>query len=291
MRRRVFVALAPTLLSASAFAEPATPVTASAPASSAPAATPELHNLQAPEDASRRYSAYTLPTGTWGIDIGALGIGGGDTFAKLGVAYGFGAGVEAGINVAHAGVGLFNIAGGWHFIDTRYFDLGAHLSVWYGHGDWFWILGEAAQKLVSNIDVLSVPVELTASMPVARSLQLDLSVGYRYAEIFGSVGNEDTIYIDSQFGLRQFAARPGTRWFFWDNTALEVHALLPFYSAIPVENGEEKVPFSDTWSLEMALRSRFKPGVFGNIRLQYGEVAKAVYGARIYPAFELEFRL
>ena len=41
----------------------------------------------------------------------------------------------------------------------------------------------------------------------------------------------------------------------------------------------------------LAYRAFFVPGVFGNIRLQYGEVSRAVYGAPLYPAFELEFRL
>jgi hypothetical protein len=289
----VFVAFASSLaVAAPAQAEPAASGAPTAPRPGAPPATEaDTHNLQNPKDASTRYSAYSLPGGTWGIDVGALGIGGGDSFAKLGVGYGIGAGVEVGLNLAHAGVGLLNVTSRWHFVDTRYFDLGVRASFWYGHGDWFWILGDAAKKLVSGIDIVSIPVEITASTPIARFLQIDLGAGYRYAEIFGGVGNEDSIYVESQFGMRQAALRPGTRWFFWDNTALELHATLPFYSAVPRDGGEEKVPFSDTWSLETGLRSRFKPGVFGNIRLQYGEVAKAVYGARFYPAFELEFRL
>jgi hypothetical protein len=286
------LALAPHLLwvSPTPAAEPAAP--SAAPVSSAPPAPEPTHHLQSPEEASTRYSAYTLPGGTVGIDVGALGIGGGDSLAKLGVAYGFGAGVEVGLNVAHASFGLFNVTGRWHFIDTRHFDLGVRLGATYGHGEWFWVLGDVARKLVSNIDVVAIPVELTASMPVARFLQVDLGAGYRYAELFGTLGNEDKFfYIESELGLRQFGVRPGTRWFFWDNTALEVHALLPAYSAVPREDGEVKVPFSDTWSIEFGLRSRFVPGVFGNIRLQYGQVAKTVYGARLYPAFELEFRL
>ena len=60
----------------------------------------------------------------------------------------------------------------------------------------------------------------------------------------------------------------------WDNAALEIHALLPAHSAIPREDGEVTVPFEDTWSIELGLRSRFAPGVFGNIRLQYGHGRK-----------------
>ena len=260
--------------------------------SSAPPAPTATHPLQSPEEASTRGSAYSLPGGTWGFDVGALGIGGGDSLAKLGVAYGFGAGVELGVNLAHASFGLFNATGRWHFVDTRYFDLGLRVGATYGHGEWFWVLGEVARRIVSDMDVIAFPVELTASAPVARFLQLDLGVGYRYAELFGTLGNEDSFfYRESQIGLRQFGVRPGTRWFFFDNTALEVHALLPVYSTVPLADREVEVPLSDTWSIEFGLRSRFMPGVFGTIRLNYGEVTDAVYGAKLYPAFELEFRL
>jgi hypothetical protein len=290
--KRALLALAPCVLWASSApaAEPAPPH--AAPVSSAVPAPEASQHLQDPEEASMRYSAYSLPANTWGFDVGALGIGSGDSLAKLGAAYGFGAGVAVGLNLAHASFGMFNVEGRWHFIDTRHFDLGVRLGFTYGHGEWFWVLGDVARRLLSNIDVVAVPIELTASAPVARFLQLDLGVGYRYAELFGSLGNEDKFFfIESEIGLRQFGIRPGTRWFFWDNTALEIHVLLPAYSAIPREDGELKVPFKDTWSIEFGLRSRFVPGVFGNIRLQYGQVAKTVYGARLYPAFELEFRL
>jgi hypothetical protein len=293
-RERALLAIAPYVLwvSPTLAAEPAAPPPLAAPASSAPPAPEPTHHLQSPEEASRRVSAYSLPGNTWAIDVGALGIGSGDSLAKLGFAYGFGAGVEAGLNLAHASFGLFNVEGRWHFIDTRFFDLGFRVSATYGHGEWFWVLGDVARKLLSNVDVIAFPVELTASMPVARFLQFDLGIGYRYAELFGTFGDENKFfYVESQLGLRQFGVRPGTRFFFLDNTALEVHALLPAYSALPLEDREVKVPFSDTWSIEFGLRSRFMPGVFGNIRLQYGQVAKTVYGARLYPAFELEFRL
>ena len=269
------------------------PALAAEPAAAPTAAPSSPPHLGSPEEASTRNSAYSLPPSTWGIEVGALGIGGGDSLAKLGVAYGFGAGVELGLNLAHASFGIFNLTGRWHFVDTRHFDLGLRVSGTYGHGEWFWVLGDVARKLVSNLDVIAIPVELTASAPVARFLQLDLGVGYRYAELFGTLGNEDNrfFYVESAIGLRQFGFRPGTRLFFWDNTALEIHALLPAYSAIPLEDREVKVPFSDAWSLEFGLRSRFVPGVFGNIRLQYGAVPRVVYGAALYPAFELEFRL
>ncbi len=75
------------------------------------------------------------------------------------------------------------------------------------------------------------------------------------------------------------------------NTALEVSAKLPLTSTVPLKNHAVDVPFSDAWSGETGLRSRLAPGFFGNIRLHYSKVARAVYGTRLYPSFELELRL
>lgn len=287
-------------------AVPALAADPSAAASAAPgapttvAAAPAAGDLQSPEQRDTRHSAYTLPTGMWGLDVGALGIGGGDVFARLGVAYGIGHGLQAEINLAHTGVGLLNLASHWHFLDTRYFDLGAGVGLWYGHGEWFWIAQGAAKDLVSKLDVLNVPVEVTASMPVLRMLQLNLSLEYTYAEVFGTFERgERSLLQDANFGVRQFTISPGAHLFIWHNTSLELSASLPVYSGVPVsvsgENNDRveyhKAPFSETWSAEAALRSRLRPGVFGNMRLHYGEIARSLYDAVIYPSFELEIRL
>jgi len=254
--------------------------------------TPAPADLQSPEQRSLRYSAYTLPTGKWAFNLGALGIGGGDAFATLGAAYGIGYGLQADVNLAHASVGLLNIGTAWHFLDTRYFDLGARVGFWYGRGKWFWIARGLAKEAVSKIDILSIPIELTASAPLTRWLELDLGATYAYGHVYGSVGSEDNAFLEAQLGAYQLAFRPGTRFFFTDNVALELFAKLPAFTTIPLERAKDvKVPFKDTWSLEGGLRSRFAEGFFGNVRLHYGAVADVLYGARLYPSFELELRL
>jgi len=264
----------------------------------ATAASPPPPDLRSPEQRDTRHSAYSLPHSTWALNVGALGIGGGDVFAKLGVAYGVGGGVQLELNLAHVGVGLMNFAAQWHFVDTRYFDLGAGLGFWYGHGDWFWIARGVTRDVVSKLDVIRVPVGLTASAPLLRWLQLDLSVEYTYGQIFGEFGDEGSIFHDAQIGARQLTFRPGVRWFISPRTSLELSAHLPAYTSLPIElagdAGEthyRKVPFSDSWSIEAALRSSLTSNVFGNLRLHYGNVADALYGASLYPSFELEIRL
>ena len=247
-------------------------------------------DLQSPEQVNTRYSAYSLPARQWSIKTGALGVGDGDVFAQLAVTYGLGARVQLNANLAHIGVGLMNLSAGWHFIDTRYFDLGARVGVWYGHGKWFWIANSVATKLVSKIDVIKIPLELTASSTPTRWLELDFGVQYTYATLFGASVSEGSIFADSELGTEQFFVRPGVRLFITDNTALEVFAKLPVYSALHTDSGRSKVPFERVWAFEGGLRSRLVRGLFGNIRLQYAAISDVLYGARLYPAFDIEFR-
>ncbi|HYQ46628.1 MAG TPA: hypothetical protein VER11_31885 [Polyangiaceae bacterium] len=247
-------------------------------------------DLQSAEQVSTRFSAYTLPTHQWSIAAGALGVGDGDVFALLSVGYGLGARVQLNVNLAHAGVGLLNIGVGWHFIDTRYFDLGIKSGFWYGHGEWFWIADPLAKKILAKIDVVKVPVELTASSMPTRWLELDLALQYNWAKLFGASSDEESLFTKSQIGMVQFFLRPGMRFFISDNTALELFAKLPFYTAVPIGERNPTVPFKDTWWLEGGLRSRLARGLYGNIRLNYASISDVLYGARLYPAFEVEVR-
>ena len=102
--------------------------------------------------------------------------------------------------------------------------------------------------------------------------------------------------------MRQLLVRPGVRVFLSDSTELDLSTNLPPYTALPFERESarrdserverfEEVPFSRAWSVELGLRSRFSTQVFGALRLHYGDVARGLYGARLYPSFDVEFRL
>jgi hypothetical protein len=297
------------LLSAPALAaDPVPPIADSAAPPVADSVSPSVadsagqEDLQRPQQRDTRNSAYTLPAGMWAFNAGALGVGGGDIYAKLGVARGLGAGIQLEMNLAHVSFGLLNIRARWHFIDTRYFNLGASLGFWYGHGDWFWLYRGLAQDLVSKIDVIRVPVTLDASTSVASWLAFDLGLEYTYADVFGTLDLRGSAYRDVYIGARQFVVRPGVRFFLSNTTSVAFSADLPAYTAVPVgveggngQDGKEHtfdpVPFSKVWSFEAGLRSRFQPGMFGNLRLHYSEVARILYGAVFYPSFELEVRL
>ena len=51
------------------------------------------------------------------------------------------------------------------------------------------------------------------------------------------------------------------------------------------------MPFESTWKLEFGVRSRLTTGLYATMRLHYGQIANRLYGAKIYPSFDVEWRL
>jgi hypothetical protein len=277
-------------------ADPA-PAAAAAPAAPAPAPTAapaappaSAGTLQSPDQLSTRNSAYSVPQGTWAFDAGALGIGGGDVIAALGATYGIGAGFQASVNLAHVSVGLFNASVHWQFIDTRYFALGGGPGIWFGHGSWIWFAQGVTKEILSKLDLVNVPIELTASSLPTTWLELDLTLQYTYSKLLGADSVDRAFFSDAQLDLNQFFVRPGARFFISDNTAFEFFAKLPAYSGVSGDRVDATVPFSKTWTLEAGLRSRLARGLFVSMRTHYAAVADVLYGARLYPSFAIEFR-
>jgi hypothetical protein len=279
---------------------------APAPAAAKPGAAKPADALSSPAQVSTRGSAYSLPARTWSFDLGVLGVSSGDAYARLGIGYGIGAGIQVDLNLAHWAVGLFNLNARWQFLDTRYVDLGLGVGFIYGNGDWFWLA--TAEKLASAIDVMALPFSLNASVQAQRWLQFDLGLQYSYAEVWGEIGEKDSLYAEAQLGVRQFLVRPGVRFYISNATSVDFMATLPAHTAAPVEGdvetrlpgilfggtrtaGYSKLPFSETWKLELGVRSRLATGLFGTMRLHYGQIASRLYGAKIYPSFDVEWRL
>lgn len=263
-------------------------------------------DLRSPAQRSTRYSAYSLPKGTWSIEVGALGMGD-ELYGLFGGNYGLGKGFQIGLNLVHYATGLFNINARWNFLDLEHLGLGVALGLDYGHGAWVWVLQPAAQELVKDTDLFALPVSLTASMPLLRWLQIDLPIEYQHAAIFGTLGEGGSFYAEAQIGARQVRFRPGARFFISQDTAFEFGAMLPAYTRVPFEgeisaelanqgferagSGEASVSFSETWNIEFGLRSSIRPWLFCAFRLDYGPRADVLYGAFVYPSFSLEFRL
>jgi hypothetical protein len=147
-----------------------------------------------------------------------------------------------------------------------------------------------------------VPLVLASSMPVSKRLQFDFDVQYTYADIFGSVTESGERLREAPFGLRQFNVRPGVRIFLTDSTEFDLSSSLPFYSARtylkPAGDANDSdaaefktIPFSETWTAELGLRSRLSRALFGSVRFHYSKIARGLYGAAFFPSFDLDLRL
>jgi hypothetical protein len=253
-----------------------------------------------------RFSAYVLAPYVWSLDVGFLGINGDEIYGRLGTAVGLKHGFQIDANIGHWIAGLFGVNAKWAFYESQYIGLAAEIGFVYAHGGWLWLLDDLGQEVLKDSDLIGFPFGLTLSVPCTRWLEFGLPLQYQYSQVYGSVGTGATFYADTQFGGRQLIARPTLRVFMTDWTAFELTARLPLYNRVPYEvdssldvgkgfsnvrDGYAKVPFSDGWALEFGLRSQLRRWLFVTTRLHVGQIAKAVYGASVYPSFNLEFRL
>lgn len=260
----------------------------------------------APEERTRTNTAYTLAPSQLGFEVGALGQGGGDVYARIGVAYGFGYGVEVSANLAHAAAGIVNLNGKWNFIDEKMFGLAAGVGVTWAHGDWLWVLPADQRTLVSTLDVVAVPLTLTASAPVLTWLQLDLELSYLHAEVFGNANSENALF-DADIGARRVGISPIARFYVLDALELYASVWISPYTALPgavtaraqlapdvyaggQTGGYIELDPGDTYRLAFGARSAITRTSFVSFVLNYGKASERLYGSSFFPAFNVELR-
>ncbi|HEX6239813.1 MAG TPA: hypothetical protein VFZ61_02920, partial [Polyangiales bacterium] len=255
---------------------------------------------------SIRYSAYVLPRKVASIDLGFLGISGDEIYGRLGTSIGLGHGLQLDANIGHWVAGLFGVDVKWAFFENEHIAVSAYAGFLYAHGGWLWLLDELGQTVLSDSDLFGMPIGMTVSAPCTRWLQFDLTLAYQYSKVFGSISPGGSFYAETQYGARQVLIWPTARVFITAQTAFEFTARLPLYNRVPYEvdstlevgkgygnlkDGYASVDFSQGWALEFGVRSQLRRWLFATTRLHVGQIAKTVYGATVYPSFNLEFRV
>lgn len=257
-----------------------------------------------PAQRERRNTAYALPKGMAAAEIGILGTST-DLYGRLGGAYGFGGGVEAGINLLHAGVGILNLQTKWTFLDRKKVGLAFRLGLLWGHGNWMWILSEDQRQVVRGLDLIAIPADLIASFPVVSWLQLDLQAGYQHGEVFGGSGG-DTV-IDARIGIRQVALGASVRSYLADRVQLFFTANLPVWTAVPRDVGAtvraaegvylglrsteyETIPFRKLYTLNFGVNSAMGRRSYITFSMIYRRSDEDIYGFDLHPSLKLEFR-
>lgn len=263
--------------------------------------------LQAPAQRSTRHTAYGLPAGMWGVDLGMLGATEDEVYGRLAVTRGFRHGIQINCNFLYWSTAILHANARWTFLERPRFAVAAELGILYAHGAWVWVLSDFAQALASDVNLVSVPVSLIASVPVNRWVQFDLTAQYRHGEVFGTLREDKPLTVETQLGVRQLFFRLNAHLYLTSATALELGAKLPAYHGVPIatdttldtrsdsygkqRNAYKDVAFSDGWNFEVGVRSRLQPWLYATLRIQYGQASKQVYGLPVFPSFGVEFRL
>jgi hypothetical protein len=164
-------------------------------------------NFRDPKERPRKDTAYTLPHKQFQAGLTLLGQNPYDFVLGADFAAGIGDRWEVGVNLAHAVFGVMNVYGKYNFIDKKWWAMGATLGVTWIHVKSVWAIPEKYRDALGNVDILSIPIEIHSSFPVADWVGLHLSAGYLHSQFFGKI-NEETLFLDGDIGSHQVYLRP-----------------------------------------------------------------------------------
>lgn len=187
--------------------------------------------------ANRRYNesggrinqgtAYVLPGGDLEVSGGLVGLEYTDFGASLDLRYGIADVADVRVNVAHAVAGILSLGIGVNILDTKYFGLGIDASLLFARASAIWALPDAIREPIEDVSLLVVPIQTTASLPVAEWSSVHLSLRYVHGDLFGSVEDDATL-IDAGVGLRIASVAPSIHFYASGWLAVIVGADLPF---------------------------------------------------------------
>lgn len=286
--------------SQSAAAEPP----AATPASPSPPAAAESPRITQKPNLDTRETAYVLERGDSAVGVSLLGVTPQELYGSISFEHGLGAGVQLGVNIAHLGTGVFNVAGKWRFFDQRKLSLALSFAPAYGHGDWIWIA--PAQALMAGVQIGIFPVEVAASSFVLDWLELDFAAGYTDIEVFGNLDG-DSFLLDAQLAQRQFFLRPRVVAHLLERSSVVLGATVPLYTSIPASgeasvelpngvvagassSGRRTLPVGDTYLLSLGIRSMINQHYFVEVQANLGPRVDKIVGTFVAPRVAFEGR-
>lgn len=190
-------------------------------------------NFRDPKERPRESTAYTLTHGEFNIGLGLLGQGAynllinGQFAAGIGGKGGKG---EVGVNLGHAAFGIVSVYGKYNFIDKKWWALSARVGLTWIYPKLVWAIPSQYRDPLGDINVLSIPVEITASFPVADWVGLHLTAGYRASALFGKI-EEETAFLDSDIGSHHVYLRPEITFYLFEKVQLFIGGRLLLWGA------------------------------------------------------------
>lgn len=261
-------------------------------------------DLRDPQNRPRMRTAYTLARNQVGVEVGA-----GETeldefgvHAELG--YGFGKTAEVTVNVAHAALAVPNLRLKYNFIDRERWALAASAGIRWTRPSILYVLDDETQEQLGDTDIVTVPLELVGSFPVARWVTPSLGIGYRHTSLFGRVTQEDEIY-EGALGYRWLHADPHVSFHVIPSVSIFVGMNAPIYTwsrvdAVLVETvapgvragvrtGEwDEVPWNDAVQYYGGVEAKVGP-IFLRGSISHGFLSRALDWP-VVPAFSIGWR-
>jgi hypothetical protein len=187
-------------------------------------------NFHNPKERITSGTAYTLTKGEMQVNVGILTTELQNFGVEAGFSYGFGKHGEVAANLGHAALGILNLRSKYNFIDEKWWALGIQLGLVWIRPSAVWILGEPTRQRYEGLDILSFPLELSSSFPVADWVSLNLTAGYTHTEIFGTIDGQ-VRFFDGSVGMRTVYLEPLVMFYIARQAAVYIGAHLQVWGA------------------------------------------------------------
>jgi hypothetical protein len=171
-----------------------------------------------------------------------------------------------------------------------------------------WILGDPTRQRYEGLDILSFPLEISSSFPVAEWVGLHLAAGYTHTEIFGTI-DDQVRFLDGSMGMRQVYLEPVIMFYIAELAAVYIGAhlqvwgaaqtrvegefvVLPGFNAGVRSDDWVSIPFEDRSHLVVGFELRFGKTFHTRLNILYnGAFSRTdIVRVPIAPALEVYWR-
>ena len=135
------------------------------------------------------------------------------------------------VNLLHAAIGAVAVQSKFTVLDTRGYGLGGRVGLTYTTPATFYFLPRSLRQTLGSFHLLSTPIELWQSFPVARWFAGHLGLGYRFGSVWGRIDG-DELFLDASLSQRSLTAIPVLDFFVARRVALRAYARLPLFTQV-----------------------------------------------------------
>ena len=162
-------------------------------------------DFRAPAERMTSGTAWTLEKGTVAPEVGVGGTGSTDLLVDTGVTWAPIKRFETDANVAHFGVGLFNVGLKGTLYESDRWALGGGVAGVWARGDLMWFLGRGTQALVADLDALVLPLTVNNTWTVDEAVDITTGLSYTHSAILDGVLDTDSDLLGEVLGSRRVA--------------------------------------------------------------------------------------